>query len=84
MDDTAAAVSRRYRELLMQRSGEERLRMGCRMFAAARALARASLGDPDGSDRSPDMRAELFLRTYASDFDAATRARIAARLRRAR
>ncbi len=80
MTDTAAHVERLYRELLMQRSGEERLLMGCRMFDSARALVRASLGDPDGTDHSPAMRVQLFLRTYGQDFDPLTRTRIAARL----
>jgi len=79
--DTPTAVNDLYRQLLMRHSGSERLEMGCRMFDTARALMRASLGDPSGTDRSPEMMARLFLRTYASDFDAATRERIAAWLR---
>ena len=56
--------------------------MGCRMFDSARAFMRASLGDPSGTDRSGAMTAQLFLRTYAADFDPLTRDRIAARLRK--
>jgi hypothetical protein len=79
--DTPQAVSDLFRRLLMQRPGDVRLRMGCDMFDAARALMRSSLGDPSGADSSPDLKARLFLRTYASDFNAETAARITARLR---
>jgi hypothetical protein len=81
MTDTSAAAAARYRALLLARSGEERLCMAAGMFDSARALMRAALGDADGTDHSPAMRAALFLRTYGGDFDPATRERIAARLR---
>jgi len=80
MTDTPDAVRRLYHELLMRRSGAERLRMGCDMFDAARALARSSLGDASGADRSRDLKTRLLLRTYRGDFDAATLERITARL----
>jgi hypothetical protein len=83
VSDTPAAIEEQYRILLMRRSGSERLEMGCRMFDTARTIMRASLGDPDGTDRSPEMTARLFLRTYATDFDPRTRDRIAAWLRNA-
>lgn len=84
MIDTPPHVATRYRQMLMQRSGEERLLMGGRMFDAARTLMRAGLGDPDGADRSTEMQVKLFLRTYGQDFDPQTRDRIAARLRSGR
>jgi hypothetical protein len=81
MMDTPPAVRDVYRQLLMQRSGAERLRMGADMFDAARALVRASLGDPSGVDSSADMKIKLFLRIYGPDFDRGSRERIMARLR---
>lgn len=81
MRDTPDEVERVYHRMLMQRSGEERLRMGSRMFDVARRIVRASLGDPDVSDSSPEMRVALFLRIYGDDFDPATRERIVAELR---
>ncbi len=81
MNDTPAHVWQRQREMLMRRTGGARLRMGSAMFAVARRLMRASLGDPLGTDRSAEMRVRLFLRTYGQDFDAATRDRLAALLR---
>lgn len=55
--------------------------MAAAMFDGARALMRAALGDADGTDHSPAMRAELFLRTVGCEFDIAARERIAERLR---
>lgn len=55
--------------------------MACGMFDAARMVMRASLGDPQGQDRSAEMRVRLFLRTYGRDFDTEAKARIASRLR---
>lgn len=81
MNDTHPTVARLQRRLLMERSGAERLLMGCAMFDAARTLMRAGLGDATGRDRSSSMRVRLFERTYGRDFDATTRARIIARLR---
>ena len=81
MNDTSPELAERYRALLMQRSGSERVVMGCEMFDAARRLVRASLGDPTGTDHSPALRVALFLRVYGADFDPVTRARLAAQLR---
>jgi hypothetical protein len=64
--------------MLLSRSGEEGLIMGCRMFDAARALILASLGNPKENDSG--VRVALFLRTYGQDFDPETRDRIAAQL----
>jgi hypothetical protein len=79
--DTPPHVEKLYREMLMRRSGAERLRMAAAMFEAAKRLARASLGDPYDRDDSVDMRVKLFLRIYGPDFDAASRERIVGRLR---
>ncbi len=38
MRDTSPEVEQKFRDLLLQRSGEERLKMGCSMHAAAQAL----------------------------------------------
>ncbi len=80
--DTPPEVERRYRELLLQRSGAERLRMGCSMHAAAQALVRASVLERDPRASPAALRRALFLRFYAEDFGADSRARILARLDR--
>jgi len=68
MKDTSAAMEARYRDMLMRRSGTERLKMGCSMLATARALARASVQARDPSVSPTSLRRELFLHFYRSDF----------------
>jgi len=81
MTDTPESVRRMHREMLMRRSGEERLRMGSSMFETAMGLVRASLGDREGNADSGEFRARLFLRVYGRDFDEQTALRIAEYLR---
>jgi hypothetical protein len=57
--------------------------MVCEMFSLARALMVADIRrrDPEVSD--VELRVRIFERAYGDDLDAATRARVVARLRRA-
>lgn len=80
MKDTAPEVERRYREMLLSRSGAERLKMGCSMHATARTLVLASIHENDPQASPVVVRRELFLRFYGSDFGPAERARILAAL----
>ena len=70
------AVDERYRDTLMQRTGEERLIMGCAMRDAARALIEASLLEQDPRTSMATLRKGLFLRLYGHEFDAETRSKI--------
>jgi hypothetical protein len=74
--DTSDTVESKYRDLLLERSGEERLKMGCSMHATAQALVRASILQADPAASPAALRKALFLRFYGQDFDAATRKRI--------
>jgi hypothetical protein len=67
---------RRYRALLLARSPEERLKMGCSMGATARALVRASVLARDPQASPAAVRRALFLRFYGHEFEAAQRERI--------
>ncbi len=78
MNDTSPDLDARYRALLMQRSGEERLIMGCAMRDTARALVEASLREQDPHATDQTIRRGLFLRFYGDDFDAKSRAKILA------
>ncbi|MBI4635368.1 MAG: hypothetical protein HY727_03370 [Candidatus Rokubacteria bacterium] len=80
MNDTPPEVDRKYRELLLERSGEARLKMGCSMHATAQALVRASVLARHPTASAAALRRELFLRFYARDYDAEARERILARL----
>jgi hypothetical protein len=61
MTDTPPEVEARYRALLLARSPAERVRMGARMFDAARAMVLASL--PPGLSTA-EARRYLFARLY--------------------
>ena len=78
MNDTPREIDERYRGMLMQRSGEERLIMGCAMRETARALVEASLREQDPHATIETIRKGLFLRFYGHEFDADSRAKILA------
>jgi len=76
MNDTSPEVGRAFREMLLQRSGEERLKMGCSMHATARALVRASVLEKDPNASPATLRRALFLRFYGREFGGRTREKI--------
>ncbi|ULA62505.1 MAG: hypothetical protein LZF86_40008 [Nitrospira sp.] len=76
MNDTSTDMDQRYRAMLMQRTGEERLVMGCAMGDTARALVEASLRGHDPQATIKTIRKGLFLRFYGHEFDPETRAKI--------
>jgi hypothetical protein len=78
--DTPPDVARRYRAMLLARSPEERLKMGCSMSATARALARASVLARDPQASPAALRRALFLRFYGHELDEAQRDKILAAL----
>jgi hypothetical protein len=80
MKDTPPDVERKYRELLLERSGADRLKMGCSMFATARALAVAAVREEEPTASPGRVRAQLFLRLYRDDFSEDERQRIVRRL----
>jgi hypothetical protein len=76
MNDTPLEVEARYQAMLMQRTGAERLIMGCAMRDTARAFVEASLREQNPQATEVDIRKGLFLRFYGHEFDAPTRDRI--------
>ena len=78
MKDTAPEMDARYRAMLMQRSGEERLMMGCAMRETARALVEASIREQDPQVTPEAVRKGLFFRFYGHEFDVESRAKIIA------
>jgi len=83
MKDTSRDMADRYRTLLMQRTGEERLVMGCAMRDTARALVEASLRKQAPRATVEGLRKGVFLRFYGHEFDAQTRAKILAAIEQA-
>ena len=66
--------------MLLGRSPEERLKMGCSMGATARILVRASVLAQDPHASPAAVRRALFLRFYGHEFQEIERERILARL----
>ena len=75
--DTPAAIERKFRAMLMKRSGAERLKMGCSMHATALALAKASLLQKRPGAHPAELKRSLFLHMYGADFEPEQRKRIA-------
>ncbi|MDH4237433.1 MAG: hypothetical protein OEV17_09335 [Nitrospira sp.] len=78
MNDTSSEMDQRYRVMLMQRTGEERLIMGCAMRDTARAFVEASLRAQDPQATVESIRKGLFLRFYGQEFDTESQAKILA------
>lgn len=78
--DTSPAIERKYRRMLLQRSGAERLKMGCSMHATSRALAKAALLQEHPGASPAELRRLLYLHFYGADFVSEVRKRIASAL----
>jgi hypothetical protein len=78
MKDTSPEMDARYQDMLMQRSGEERLMMGCAMRETARTLVEASIREQDPQATLETVRKGIFLRFYGHEFDADSRTEILA------
>ena len=76
MNDTDPAVASRLRKLMMERTGEERLLMGCSMFDAAKRIAEAAIRDRDPQVTPQEMRREIFRRFYGLEFGEPEREKI--------
>ena len=67
MNDTSPDMERRHRALLLQRTGEERLKMACSMYDTATALVRASILAQHPQATPSEVRQTMFLRLYGQD-----------------
>ena len=66
MNDTDPEVARKFRELIMGCSGEERFMMGIRSFDAARDIVLASLPKDLPAD---ELNRRLFKRIYGAPIE---------------
>ena len=82
MKDTSLEVEQRSQAMLMRRSREERLKMGCSMHAGAQALVKASVLNKDPHAPPAELRRALFLRFYSDDFPPDVREKILLALER--
>lgn len=82
MKDTSPEMEQRYREMLLARSGEERLVMACRMHDTARRIVLASLLEEEPGASPVALRRGLFLRFYGGEFSPDETSRILKALER--
>jgi hypothetical protein len=80
MNDTHPDIAARFRELMMSKSGEERLLMGFSMYDAAREIVRSAILAQRPGITPEEMRQEIFLRFYGQEFSPADREKILAAL----
>ena len=80
MNDTHPDIAMRVRDLIMSKSGEERLLMGFSMYDAAREIVRSAILAEHPDMTPQDMRKEVFLRFYGQEFSQADREKILAAL----
>ncbi len=70
MNDTSPEVLKKMQEIMMSKTGEEKLLMRFSMFSFARQIAKASILEEFGEQASPQLiKRELFLRFYKQDLD---------------
>ena len=68
MKDTSDQVGAQYLQMIMQKSGEERLLMGCSMFDTAKEIVRSSLLSHTPEIDPQDLRKNIFLRFYGHEY----------------
>jgi len=71
MNDTHPDVAIRFRELMMRKSGEQRLLMGCSMYDTAKQIVRSAIYNSRPGITETEMKKEIFLRFYGQDFSQA-------------
>lgn len=74
MNDTDKKIDDIYKKMFRKKTGEERLRMGFSMFQFASTILLSSLRDKTSSDSdnvtiNKNLRKNIFLKIYSSDFE---------------
>ena len=73
MLDTHPEVYVRYRDLMMSKSGQERLLMGCSMYNTAKQIVRNAISNNRPGITEEEMTKEIFLRFYGKEFSPSDR-----------
>ncbi len=76
MNDTDPIMESRFLEMMMKKSGQERLKMGFSMFDMARRQVIVSIKAKNPNADVKEIRRELFLRFYGQDFSPEEREKI--------
>jgi len=73
MNDTNPDIAVRFRQLMMSKTGQQRLRMGCSMYDAAKQIVRSAIYNSRPGITDVDIKREIFLRFYGPEFSQADR-----------
>ncbi len=82
MKDTHPEIEEKFFRMLMEKSGEERLKMGFAMDETARRLVIASLLVQNQETSEKDIKIAVFERFYINDLSSEVRQKIVERIRR--
>lgn len=73
MNDTHPDVAIRFRELMMRKSGEQRLLMGCSMYDTTKQIVLSAIRNRWPGITEAEIKREIFLRFYGLEFSQAER-----------
>ena len=76
MRDTSPEIEKQFITMMMERSGQERLKMGFSMFNLARKQVVASIKMNKPNADMKEIRKGIFLRFYGQDFPPETQEKI--------
>lgn len=68
MKDTTPEIESLFNQMMMSKTGQERLKMGFSMFEMARKQVLASIVNQNPNADPREIRKKLFLRFYGKDF----------------
>ncbi len=68
MNDTHPDIAIRFRNLMMSKTGEQRLLMGCSMYDTAKRIVRSAIYNSRPGITDAEIKREIFLRFYGSEF----------------
>ena len=80
MSDNSMRIEKHYKEMLLSLTPSERLRMASRMYDSGRKLVISGIQRRKHQLTASQLRGQLFMRMYGSDFSATDRERIIKRI----
>lgn len=80
MNDTNPAIEEMFRNMMMAKSAEERLRMGFEMYAMSRKIVIASILKDNPEISEKEMKISLFNRFYGNDLPPDTKQKFIERI----
>lgn len=69
MTDTHPEINAKFKRLIMARSRQTRLVMGCSMFETAKYIAKSFINNQFPGISPKQMKKEIFIHFYGLDFD---------------